>query len=110
MRNSFNSDYNLPPGCRLSDIPGNRPIDEAYDHWLENFEDERMDTIRAALDDNNWDEETAAEIRRAIADERLDSIEIEEEFGLGSLPSWDSVFDKWHETKDEPDEDQREDR
>lgn len=25
----------LPPGCRISDIPGNRPVDEAYDRFMD---------------------------------------------------------------------------
>lgn len=29
---------NLPPGCRDSDIPGNRPEDEAFDRFLETDE------------------------------------------------------------------------
>jgi len=27
-------DDNLPPGCTVSDIPGNRPIDEGWDKWF----------------------------------------------------------------------------
>ena len=25
--------YNLPPGCRVSDIPGNNPIDKLWDEY-----------------------------------------------------------------------------
>lgn len=32
--------WNLPPGCRESDIPGNRPKDIAFDKFLDNFEAE----------------------------------------------------------------------
>jgi hypothetical protein len=28
--------WNLPPGCNVSDIPGNRPIDEFYDNFCAN--------------------------------------------------------------------------
>jgi len=27
--------YNLPPGCSVSDIPGNRPRDVAWDEWFD---------------------------------------------------------------------------
>lgn len=30
---------NLPPGCRVSDLPGNRPDDAAYDQFIEELED-----------------------------------------------------------------------
>lgn len=29
--------WDLPPGCRLSDIPGNRPEDEAWENIYDNF-------------------------------------------------------------------------
>lgn len=29
------SGYNLPPGVRVSDIPGNTPDDEAFEAWCE---------------------------------------------------------------------------
>jgi hypothetical protein len=31
--------WDLPPGCRLSDIPGNRPEDIAYEKTVERIED-----------------------------------------------------------------------
>lgn len=31
--------WDLPPGCRLSDIPGNRPEDEAWEKIYDNFWD-----------------------------------------------------------------------
>lgn len=29
--------WDLPPGCSVSDIPGNRPEDEAYEKMLDGF-------------------------------------------------------------------------
>ena len=29
--------WGLPPGCRVSDIPGNRPEDEAWDIMMDKF-------------------------------------------------------------------------
>lgn len=37
MRNIFESGFNLPPGCRVSDIPGNRPEDEAWEAIINGF-------------------------------------------------------------------------
>jgi hypothetical protein len=34
------SGWNLPPGCSLSDIPGNRPEDIAFDHLMEKIYDD----------------------------------------------------------------------
>ncbi len=31
--------WDLPPGCRISDIPGNRPEDEAWERIYDNFWD-----------------------------------------------------------------------
>lgn len=40
---------NLPPGCSVSDIPGNRPEDEAWDKWFDseigNLWDSHLDTM-----------------------------------------------------------------
>lgn len=33
--------WNLPPGCEVSDLPGNRPEDEDWDHYW----DEEIDRI-----------------------------------------------------------------
>lgn len=33
--------WDLPPGCRVSDIPGNRPEDEAWEGIVENFFDKK---------------------------------------------------------------------
>ena len=32
------TDYNMPPGTRVSDIPGNRPEDERADKFMESIE------------------------------------------------------------------------
>lgn len=32
----MNSNGNLPPGCKVTDIPGNRPEDVAFDKFLDN--------------------------------------------------------------------------
>lgn len=29
--------WDLPPGCKVSDIPGNRPEDEAWDKMMDTF-------------------------------------------------------------------------
>lgn len=29
--------WDLPPGCRISDIPGNRPEDQAYEAFIDSF-------------------------------------------------------------------------
>jgi hypothetical protein len=44
-RNIFGGNSNLPPGVRVSDIPGNRPEDEAWENIYDNFWDkERLTT------------------------------------------------------------------
>ena len=37
----FGGGSNLPPGCRVSDIPGNRPEDEMWESIIENFWDKK---------------------------------------------------------------------
>lgn len=32
--------FNLPPGCKVSDLPGNRPEDEAFEKALQEAEEE----------------------------------------------------------------------
>jgi hypothetical protein len=39
MRGIFESGFNLPPGCRVSDIPGNRPEDEEWENIYNKFWD-----------------------------------------------------------------------
>lgn len=34
------ADDNLPPGVRITDIPGNRPEDEGFDNLMEFFADQ----------------------------------------------------------------------
>jgi len=49
-RSVFGSD--LPPGCRVSDIPGNRPEDEKWDAIISGFWDkERKPEHKEALDE-----------------------------------------------------------
>lgn len=44
-RNIFGGNSNLPPGVRVSDIPGNRPEDEAWERIYDKFWDkERLTT------------------------------------------------------------------
>ena len=37
MRNIFGDGSNLPPGCSVNDIPGNRPEDEAWEKITTDF-------------------------------------------------------------------------
>jgi hypothetical protein len=37
MHNIFGGNSNLPPGCRVSDIPGNRPEDAEWEIIYDNF-------------------------------------------------------------------------
>jgi len=39
MNSIFGGNSNLPPGCRISDIPGNRPEDEYWESIVENLWD-----------------------------------------------------------------------
>jgi hypothetical protein len=42
--------FNLPPGCKTSDIPGFRPEDEEYDRWRTSAAvEEMLKAIRDAL-------------------------------------------------------------
>jgi len=47
--------WNLPPGCRESDIPGNRPIDAAWDNWYDRHIDDCWEKF---LEKNDDGEET----------------------------------------------------
>jgi hypothetical protein len=50
------SDYNLPPGCKSSDIPGNRPEDEKYENWISELIG-YLDAVGSTLQyDEIWDE------------------------------------------------------
>ena len=47
--------FNLPPGCSVSDIPGNRPEDEAYEHfWGVSFPD-ALKVARVEIPNEWWD-------------------------------------------------------
>ena len=47
-RNIFG--WDLPPGCKVSDIPGNRPEDEAWENIYNNFWDkERLTTTHIGI-------------------------------------------------------------
>lgn len=49
-RNIFGGNSNLPPGCRVSDIPGNRPEDEAWERIYDKFWDkERLTTTHIGI-------------------------------------------------------------
>lgn len=49
MRNDIFG-WDLPPGCRVSDIPGNRPEDEAWENIYEGFWDkERLTNTHIGL-------------------------------------------------------------
>ncbi len=49
-RNIFGGNSNLPPGCSVSDIPGNRPEDEAWERIYDNFWDkERLTTTHIGI-------------------------------------------------------------
>ncbi len=49
-RNIFGGNSNLPPGVRVSDIPGNRPEDEAWENIYNNFWDkERLTTTHIGI-------------------------------------------------------------
>lgn len=50
--------FNLPPGCSISDIPGNRPEDEA--------EEALYDAIYTALDGAIFEEEHPVRIKTLI--------------------------------------------
>ncbi len=41
MGNIFGDSSNLPPGCSVNDIPGNRPEDVEWETMLENFFDRK---------------------------------------------------------------------
>lgn len=43
--------YNLPPGCSVNDIPGNRPEYEAFDHFCETHERELVDLTEQQITD-----------------------------------------------------------
>jgi len=65
--------YNLPPGCRESDIPGNRSIDAAWDA----FYDSELEHLWEAFLDGLEDSERQVELRRKYptADEAYDNYE-----------------------------------
>ncbi len=49
-RNIFGGNSNLPPGVRVSDIPGNRPEDEACERIYDKFWDkERLTTTHIGI-------------------------------------------------------------
>lgn len=60
--------WNLPPGCSVSDLPGNRPIDEAWDEWF----DSEIDRVWAG-----W------------VDGRLDQPELERRYGTSGAEACD---------------------
>ncbi len=41
--------WNLPPGCNVSDIPGNRPEDEKWDTILGDFYTEEHNKLRSRV-------------------------------------------------------------
>ena len=84
--------YNLPPGCRECDLPGNRPEDVAYDHWLNDCEDERMDYLDCLCED--WGVETQGAYQK-LKEDGGDSFNISDDLCLDI--EWDGVFEKWHE-------------
>ena len=48
--------YNLPPGCNVNDIPGNRPEDEPYEIWMDELIG-YLDAAGSTLEyDETWDE------------------------------------------------------
>ena len=53
-----NFGWDLPPGCRLSDIPGNRPEDEEIDVTINLTLTKGMisDLVCNGLTADNWDE------------------------------------------------------
>jgi len=61
---------NLPPGCRISDIPGNRPIDE----W--------GDQVADLIDEEAWNEM----VERTYIGQQLESLE--EEYGIEDDPEY----------------------
>lgn len=60
------TDYNLPPGVSISDIPGNRPEDEAWDKLYE-------ETILGYCDKHSIGPEEAAEIWKKGLSQSSDS-------------------------------------
>lgn len=42
---------NLPPGCRPSDLPGERPEDEAFDYFFELYEEELATLTDAQIEE-----------------------------------------------------------
>ena len=38
--------WDLPPGCRVTDIPGNRPEDEAWEHYWDEEQDRFLEVFK----------------------------------------------------------------
>lgn len=72
----MNGGSNLPPGCRESDIPGNRPEDVVFDRWWD-----KIDTYwKDYLDDEVLDE---------------DVVELKEKYG----DNGGDAYDEYHPFK-----------
>ena len=87
---------NLPPGCRESDLPGNRPEDVAWDKYL----DEVLDTLAVlGLDVSELDRQDERFVVDAIEREaawRQD----DDGFGPAERVA-EAVLESWHERKAE---------
>lgn len=64
MRNIFG--WDLPPGCSVSDIPGNRPEDEAWEKVINDFWDEKRFTKEEWAISENLDDVINGIIEKAI--------------------------------------------
>ena len=64
MRGTFG--WDLPPGCSVSDIPGNRPEDEAWEKVINDFWDEKRFTKEEWAISENLDDVINDIIEKAI--------------------------------------------
>ena len=72
MANIFGGNSNLPPGCRVNDIPGNRPEDAEWEEITNKFWDGKHVT------DKVWHKFTVAK----LDDDLLDVVDKAIEYGM----------------------------
>lgn len=77
---------NLPDGVSINDIPGNRPIDIAWDNWLERVDYEE---VSRALADQAFDPMPLSMQRRSIGPEGANLWEVFEAVVRSWLDSLD---------------------
>ena len=81
---------NLPPGCSVTDIPGNRPEDEAFERWAERVYESLGEDITEAIDSD-------MPLSRAVEEEFFTDVDFVNVLPETQAEKIEEYVDEWRE-------------